>query len=46
MEGNVHSLSVNYWPTYFPGTLLREFWVELSEAMGIIQVSKYLSQNT
>ena len=34
------------WPTYFPGTLLLEFWVELSEAMEITHVSKYLSKNT
>lgn len=34
------------WPTYFPGTLLLEFWVELSEATEITHVSKDLSKNT
>lgn len=34
------------WPTYFPGILLLEFWVELSEAMEITHVSKDLSKNT
>lgn len=34
------------WPTYFPGALLLEFWVELSEAMEITHVSKDLSKNT